>query len=299
MSNSVYVGCVLYICPPAGCLRDKERKTHLSGGKETLVAQLWHRCSKMLYRLLTHTNRHLHKASCSASVAFGDATVNCLSSLFSQSFCPSTPLLIPASSCSVAFPSAHQPLPPFSSFIKSPSQRFLIFHATIITPLISSPLCPWVTDMFRKAHYSKVRVYFAGVVFKAVSAVTLISNSYIYFFNLNIDSIRQNCSMVKRFLPVMSNIFCLSLLCVLSVPYILFSVSLGLLTLCLKDHQLNPIQIQRWTPLNNASLYQERLFHTLIEYIVSSNLSVRCLAFPFLSFYTLTAINTRLQRVCV
>lgn len=56
-----------------------ERKKRLSRGKETLVAQLWHRCSKMLYRLLTHSNRHLHKASCSASVAFRDATVNCLS----------------------------------------------------------------------------------------------------------------------------------------------------------------------------------------------------------------------------
>lgn len=57
--------------------------------------QLWHRCSEMPYRLLTHTNRHLHKVSCSASVAFRDATVNCLSSVFNQSLCPYAPLLIP------------------------------------------------------------------------------------------------------------------------------------------------------------------------------------------------------------
>lgn len=70
MSDSVYVSCALYTCPPAGCLFDRGRKKHLSRGKEPPVAQLWHRCSKILYRLLTHTNRHLHKASCSASVAF-------------------------------------------------------------------------------------------------------------------------------------------------------------------------------------------------------------------------------------
>lgn len=140
LCNSVYVGYILYTGPPAGCFRDMERKKHLSRGKETLVAQLWHHCSKMLYHLLTHSNRHLHKASCSASEAFRDAIVNCLSSVFNQSFCPSTPLLIPNSSCSVAFSSVYQLLPPFSSFIISLLQRFLMFHVTINTPLVFFPL---------------------------------------------------------------------------------------------------------------------------------------------------------------
>lgn len=44
----------------------------------SLVAQHWHCCRKMLHHLLTHINSDLHKASCSASVAFRAATVNCL-----------------------------------------------------------------------------------------------------------------------------------------------------------------------------------------------------------------------------
>lgn len=140
LSNSIYVGCILYVCPPVGCFKDRHRMKHLSRGKETLVAQLWHRCSKMLYRLLTHTNRHLHKASCSASVAFRDATVNCLSSVFNQSFCLFAPhtdqQLLCGSPLCLPAPSTFSHL---SSYPSLP-QRFLIFYATMITPAVTFPI---------------------------------------------------------------------------------------------------------------------------------------------------------------
>lgn len=118
-----------------GALGRGGKKKHLSRGKETLVAQLWHRCSKMLYRLLTHTNSHLHKASCSASVDFRDATVNCLSSVFNQSFCPSCPLLISASSCSVPFPLR----PPTCHLSSYPSLQLShnYYHSLGILPSLS------------------------------------------------------------------------------------------------------------------------------------------------------------------
>lgn len=68
---------IVYIRPRARCLKDRERNAYHEGRK--LIAQLWQGCRKMLYRLLTHTNRCLHNASCSASAAFKDSKVNYLS----------------------------------------------------------------------------------------------------------------------------------------------------------------------------------------------------------------------------
>lgn len=96
------------------------RKQHLSRGKETLVAQLWHRCSKMLIacsptlidtyiRPPVLPQQHLEMPQ---STAFPLSSISL-----------SVPLLIPTSSCSVVFPSVHPPLPPFSSFIRYLIQR--------------------------------------------------------------------------------------------------------------------------------------------------------------------------------
>lgn len=88
MSLSLHVVSVLYSCPLTGCFKDNEKKNQgrkknflpYQEGKKIIIAKLWRCSSKMLYRLLTHTNRGLHKASRSASVAFSDASVNCPSS---------------------------------------------------------------------------------------------------------------------------------------------------------------------------------------------------------------------------
>lgn len=122
LSSGVFACCILYVSLLAGSLKDRERKKHLSRGKETVIAQLWHRCSKMLYRLLTHTNRRLHKASCSASVAFRDAIVNCpsLSSINLSVLLPSSSYQTPVAPCH--FPCVHQ-------------------HTTVITPLMYFSRC--------------------------------------------------------------------------------------------------------------------------------------------------------------
>lgn len=50
-------------------------------------------------------------------------------------------LFVPTGSCSVSPPpNVRQPLPPFSSFITSLPQWFLMFHVTIIAPSTSFPL---------------------------------------------------------------------------------------------------------------------------------------------------------------
>lgn len=238
MSNSVYVSCVLYICPPAGCRRDREReserKNHLSRGKETLVAQLWHRCSKVLYRLLTHTNRHLHKASCSASVAFRDAIVNCLPSLLNQSFCPSTPLLIPTSSCSVASPLRPPASPTLLIFHRIPPTTFLDLSYDHYHSLA---ILPWVTDMLIKMPKNLITV--------SLLCWCCLENCLSSDVELQLFQFKHWCHNIYRHiqdkiapwlqgLPEMSQPF---LLCKMSppsffmcfVPYILFSVSLGLL----------------------------------------------------------------------
>lgn len=147
LSSGVFSCCIQYSSLLAGSVKDRERKKHLSRGKEAVIAQLWHRCSKMLYRLLTHTNRRLHKASCSASVAFRDAIVNCPSffSINLSVLLPSSSYQTPAALCH--FPSVHRLLR-FSSFVISYLQPFLsILHTTVITPYIYFPLCLWVINM--------------------------------------------------------------------------------------------------------------------------------------------------------
>lgn len=97
-------------------LRGLRYTVHLS-----LVAQRWHCCSKMLYRLLTHTNRHLHKASCSASVTFRVATVNRL--FFSSVSLCTTKLFIPEAAALWLFLLSNQPL--------SPSHRIHYISSTL------------------------------------------------------------------------------------------------------------------------------------------------------------------------
>lgn len=150
--SDVFACCILYISLLVGSLKDGER------GKETVIAQLWHRCSKMLYRLLTHTNRRLHKASCSASIAFRDAIVNCpsFSSINLSVLLPSSSYQTPAAPCH--FPSVHQLLH-FSSFIISHLQPLLsILHTNVITTLIYFPLFLWVIDILRKVSKNVIKL---------------------------------------------------------------------------------------------------------------------------------------------
>lgn len=138
----------------------------------------------MLYRLLTHTNRRLHKASCSASVAFRDAIVNCpsFSSINLSVLLPSSSYQTPAAPCH--FPPVHQLLH-FSSFIMSHLQPFLsIIHTTVITLLIYFPFCLWVIDMLTK--YSKkaikVKLGFSYLVWCKSCFISDVELQHILYF---------------------------------------------------------------------------------------------------------------------
>lgn len=159
-SYCIYWLHIVHLTSQQGSLGHSEKRKHLSRRKETLFVQLWHCCSEMPYRLLTHTNRHLHKVSCSASVAFRDATVNCLFTVFNQSLCPfARPLILTAALWLP--PSVHQPPPPFSSFIISHRQHFSVSHSTDITPLVFFCLSFGHLNAHKyasKVHYSQVRV---------------------------------------------------------------------------------------------------------------------------------------------
>lgn len=92
--------------------KDREKETHQEGKK--LLCAVLACCSKIVHGLLTHPDRALHKASCSAEGAVRDATGHCL---FLLSLFPSS-----QSSCSLAFTSVFQPV--------------LIFHQILPTLLL-------------------------------------------------------------------------------------------------------------------------------------------------------------------
>lgn len=115
-----------YICHPAGALRRGERNSSrgVEGEKKKLLCAALARCSKIVHRLLTHTDRALHKSLRSAEGAVGDATGHC--------FFPAVPLppvLSPASSCSLAFTSVSRPLLIFHQILPTAIPHFARQHS--------------------------------------------------------------------------------------------------------------------------------------------------------------------------
>lgn len=99
---------------------DREKETHQEGKK--LLCAVLACCSKIVHGLLTHTDRALHKASCSAEGAVRDATGHCL---FLLSLFPSS-----QSSQQLLF-GFHLCLPACSHFSSDPSHTISLFYNII------------------------------------------------------------------------------------------------------------------------------------------------------------------------
>lgn len=113
---------ILYICHPAGALGRGERNS--SRGKKKLLCALLACCSKIVHGLLTHTDRALHKASCSTEGAVRDATGHCLFLLS----------LFPSSQSSQQLLSGfHLCLPACSHFSSDPSHTVSLFYTSMLS----------------------------------------------------------------------------------------------------------------------------------------------------------------------
>lgn len=122
-----------YICHPAGALRWGERNSSRAGGgrKKKLLCAALARCSKIVHRLLTHTDRALHKSLRSAEGAVGDATGHC--------FFPAVPLPPSSQSCQQLLAGFHLCLPASSHFSSDPSHSDSSFRTATQSQLQESP----------------------------------------------------------------------------------------------------------------------------------------------------------------
>lgn len=112
---------ILYICHPAGALGQGERNS--SREKKKLLCAVLACRSKIVHGLLTHTDRALHKASCSAEGAVRDATGHCLFLLS----------LFPSSQSSQQLLSGfHLCLPACSHFSSDPSHTVSLFYMSTL-----------------------------------------------------------------------------------------------------------------------------------------------------------------------